>query len=334
MSTRDEVLSSRNSLSEYYVHLESAENICLSPFLDPNARDGVDESNSFFLHHPSLLFGNPPRTLRRGHSRDGEPICLIHNTTFWRKWKVQFRSNLGDIMDPRGLLKWEHRSRPDNKTGDNDLALRGYKVRSWRVWGESGGEYHRSVNARRRVLLEDGMEEKSTFEPACAEESVKLKWSSPLTNVRRYDFSYAGIDFFWEGTRDIAADDTWARLFLPFHHLKLVGRIAGQEDVYVGEFVAGFSVGTFGRLWIFDSQLAKLLEDSRRTELTMDKEFHKLHDLEADGNYDDIRTTRLFDLVMATSMCMVMGEWQKRMSVMILLYSINIIASCINIFGS
>lgn len=320
MSTRDEVLASRNSLSEYWIHVQGAENrnFLVSPFEDPKDQDGCNETNSYYLHQPVIAFASAPSSLRRGSKKDGDPICLIHNSYFWREWALQFRSDLGEIMDPRGLVKWEHRSRPDNKTGTNDLALRGYKVRSWRLWGESAGEYHRSVNARRKELREDGLEEPSVFEPAFAEESVKLKWSSPLT--RTYQFHYAGVNFFWEGTRDTHANDKWIKALLPFHHLKLMGQIPGQEKLFIGEYVAGFNRKSFGQLWLFDSQIEKLLEASRNVEIPVSDESHKLSEFERDFTSDDVKKSRAFDLIMATSMCMIMGEWQKRSSIKLILY--------------
>jgi hypothetical protein len=56
--------------------------------------------------------------------------------TFWRSWNLQFRPDLKDIIDPRGVVKWEHNSNPNNTALNDDRALKGYKVRTWRLWGE------------------------------------------------------------------------------------------------------------------------------------------------------------------------------------------------------
>ncbi|KAJ5520959.1 hypothetical protein N7463_001412 [Penicillium fimorum] len=64
---------------------------------------------------------------------------------------IQFGDNLKDVIDLRGVVKWECRSNPNNTNFNDDRALKGYRVRTWKAWGESGKDYHRQVNARRKV---------------------------------------------------------------------------------------------------------------------------------------------------------------------------------------
>lgn len=265
--------------------------------------------NSYYVHRPLVSsWHDPPRTLRRGNNRDGEPICIINSSACWKDWNIQFSHNLSNIIDPRGLVRYENRSRADNSTAHDDHAIRGYKVRSWRSWGETGKEYHRQVNARREALEEEKGEDPDTsFEPIQADESVHLTWSSPFShNTRRYEFEYANIIFFWEGTRDISEQtptDKWSRRLMPFNHLKLMARCpVTNEKKFIGQYVCSLSPLKYGRLWIFDSVIENLLEETKEK---LDEKF-------------DIRKTRVYDLVMATAMCMVIGEWQKRMTVQLI----------------
>jgi hypothetical protein len=360
MSTLTETLSQRHRLSIWHVYHKGDEHITITPFINPKKEFGLNknshkklaaeypqipdrnnESNSYFVHHPTLLFHNAPRTLRRGNKKTGTPVCLIKCGAYWLNWKIQFGDNLKDIIDPRGVVKWECRSNPNNTTLNDDRALKGYKVRTWRVWGESGKRYHRQVNAQRKekknaeglddspVETEeatgDGKQDLSysqkkdpspppysdspqavRSQPAVAEEAVRLNWSSPLSlNTRRYSFEYADIKFFWKGTRDVHPDRQWAKWLMPFSHLKLIARHPGieSEDILVGQYTPSFALLKFGELWIFDSVVAKLLGEDDSSALT---------EQGAVGELRDIRKTRLYQLVMATAMCMIIGEAQKR----------------------
>ncbi|CAG7970131.1 unnamed protein product [Penicillium salamii] len=381
MSNLDTALSQRHRLSIWHVYRSGLENLSITPFLVPEKEygnssnqnrtreDGTSSGNhsarpsGYFVQHPSLLFHNTPRVLRRGHEKGGDPICIIKLGAFWRSWLVQFSDDLKEVIDPRGLVRWECRSNSDNSIS-NDREWKGYKVRSWRVWGESGGEYHRMVNARRKALKEeeeaeglmgrikgktkahdlemgvvkgdsdlvsasqngedsdDENAQQSSSTPSLptetsqrylADEALRLQWRSPFSiNTRNYCFEYAGIQFSWEGTRDIHSDHGWNRNLLPFNHLNLVSRIPGpvEEDILVAQYISSFSNDKHGQLWVFDSAITRLLEKtghpSKWIKITENNERFSL------DIYWDVRQTRLYDIVMATSMCMIIGEWQKR----------------------
>lgn len=337
MSTLEEVLATRHSLSEYHVYHEPEYNVHITPFLDKTKEFGYDssrqndseeagdheyfhrrsdESNSYFLHQPKLLFRNPPRVLRRGSRRDGHPICLIYSEPFWSHWNVQFQENLPDILDPRGMVPFENRSRLDNTTKGDYCALTGYKVRTWRVWGESGKAYHDRVNARRKMKREEGLDEVPIHEPKFADEAMQLKWSSPFLNPRRYEFEYAGIRFSWEGTRDLPVENKLARLLLPLSHLKLVAHLPGSKSYIIGLFSSAINRDKYGRLWIFDNMISKVLEESG---ISSFRDRDQIEEGAVSRSELDIRTTRVYELIMATSMCMIMGEWEKRMSVYLMI---------------
>lgn len=345
MSTLTEALASRNRLSEYHIYHERSENVVITPFLNPKKEYGYkrkhkhdaeyyelehhrsNESNSYFLHKPQLFFHDPPRTLRRGSHEKAPPICLIHCAAFWREWNIQFASNLESILDPRGVVRWEHRSRPDNKNKGDALALKGYKVRSWRVWGESGRAYHKQVNARRKALREEGVEEVFVHEPAIAEQAIKLEWMSPISKPRRYAFQYSGAMFYWEGTRDLCANEVWAKRLMPLNHLKLVAQVGG-EKIFVAHYKSDFGSKKFGRLWVFDSAVEKIRDLCEEEEYDDDDDDVK-NDRDGtekgpewpdvESTESDVRATRLYEIVMATAMCMIVGEWEKRLTVWLII---------------
>ncbi|KAJ5193397.1 hypothetical protein N7449_009539 [Penicillium cf. viridicatum] len=367
MSTLDEAISKRHRLSVWHVYHKGDEHISIIPFLNarkelgsnkkrhdklaaryPKSRDRTDESNSYFVHHPTLLFHNTPRTLRRGNRKNGAPICLIKCGAFWRNWTIQFGGNLKDVIDPRGVVKWECRSNPNNTTLNDDRALKGYKVRTWRVWGESGETYHRQVNARRKAEKEEvakgkkkanvldngpvGMEniteagkqdsrysqtqfpslpsysavrQEAIPQPAVAEEAVRLNWTSPFSlNPRRYSFEYANIKFSWKGTRDVHPDDKLARWLMPLSSLGLRVKISSLGDTHQASHTGNLASCGFSILR-YPSCLARInistcTEEAAASELRY------------------IRQTRLYELIMATAMCMIIGESQKRMIIMLL----------------
>lgn len=85
-------------------------------------------ATSYFVHHPYLSFHSPPRTFRRGGTKNSPVLALINNSWFWRKWKLQFRGLLADdrVVDPRGVISLPCDS---GKTHVDDNAIEGYEVR-------------------------------------------------------------------------------------------------------------------------------------------------------------------------------------------------------------
>ncbi|KAJ5316330.1 hypothetical protein N7476_006637 [Penicillium atrosanguineum] len=187
-------------------------------------------------------------------------------------------------------------------------------VRSWRIWGETGKRYHRMVNAQRKTLKEKGEEEEEKVQPAGAEEVIRLKWSSPLMNARRYHFLYAGITFFWEGTRDLHVNEKWSRRLMPLNHLKLIAELPGGERLFLAQFTSDFSSKKFGKLWVIDSAVSKLLEivdpfqgpDDSGSVVGFKSQPQSINLRESRFRFNEI--------ILATAMCMVIGEWQKRLT--------------------
>ncbi|KAJ5085217.1 hypothetical protein N7532_009988 [Penicillium argentinense] len=175
-TTPEEALATRNSLSECNVYHEGEQNLCITPFLDlkkefglRSRSPGIRPVEQLFRAHPKLFFRDPPRVLRGGRSKNGNPICLIRSSASWREWMLQFRDNLRDIVDPRGMVRLEHRRRPDNSTSGDDCTFTG-------VWGESGRAYHKLTNARRKAQEEKPGRESANFNPVVADGALKLSY--------------------------------------------------------------------------------------------------------------------------------------------------------------
>ncbi|KAI9925061.1 hypothetical protein MW887_006469 [Aspergillus wentii] len=286
--------------------------------------------DTYFIHVPFLAFHNPARTLRRGGSKSCEPICLINDDWFWKRWNIQFGDDIGKALDRRGVVRWENRSNRDNSL-DDDCALKGYKVRSWRAWYESGKYYHRDVNEKRkRRNLNKSEDEKRKEDeeehiPMRAEQAVNLSWESPFSvNTRCYQFRFGNIDFAWKGTSDVPADKK-LRDWLPLTHLKLVAmvpvvpaydakpsEVEGHQEtreVLLAQYTSSFGSQQYGSLITFDSEISKLLH-----EFGLDRTAHTKQDPWACQS-GDLHLTRFYDVIIATGMCMIMGEWEKRQTV-------------------
>jgi hypothetical protein len=292
----------------------------------------VDAENAqgYFVHQPYVSFHKPPRTLRRGTTKDAPPICLMHNSTCWKKWKLQFAEGLASVIDERGVVREEYNDDPENK---DDKALKGYKVRSWRLWGESGKKYHREVNSRRNQaeqrqenVKEDWDTISTTSLPIDSyvptlrgvQEVVYLSWMSPLSkDTRCYHFRYAGLDFYWKGTH-IESDGVYSGVFLRHNHLKLIVQIPkchytqqsdGEERNYsesglcLAKYTSSINPEMAGTLEIFESA-ASVLQDY----------------IPFDDNVEPVglktgsfKRLSICEILLATAVCMIIGEYQKRM---------------------
>jgi hypothetical protein len=135
--------------------------------------------------------------------------------------------------------------------------------------------------------------------------------------------------FFWEGTRDMHAMDTLQAKLMPLNHLKLVARPAKGEKILVAHYVSDFSSKKFGKLLVFDSAITRLLEDTCESGLVMKQVVPEKLVEELPESH--VRATRLYELVMVTSMCMIVGEWEKRMAVWSIMMLIVTIGNGMNV---
>lgn len=267
---------------------------------------------------------------------------------------MQFGELLADdrVIDSRGVISLPYGS---GKTPVGaGKAIKGYKVRKWRLWGETGKQYHHYKNTRReggdKGSLRSNADQvhelatHSTRPPIAADdiidEVVYFSWISPFTHrTRDYRFQYCGIDFYWKGTGTVKEGRTCGS-FLHFNHLKLVARIPltgdgrdeekqGKSEEYIkpvrrssrsilwqrsaptfreiciAKYTSSLGKKKAGTLQMYDEALFRLMIDHN-----IPSDDSKT--IELGGDVVSVKHTRLYDIIIATTMCMVIGEWQKR----------------------
>lgn len=301
---------------------------------------------AFFLHKPRLAFHRPPCVLYTGssHYDPAVPAALIHSSCFWAAFRIQIGPALAQpgVVDPRGVVSWAHNGgtrgflRRDER-GAGRL-LRGYRVRGWRVWGETGRAYVRDVWERRAAKVvggdPDGELKGGAGEKACADEVVWLRWVRPLSrHTRCYAFAFRGVEFQWRGTGSVCEERTCGWM-LRFCHLKLVARVpvcAEEEkgermrEVCLGKYTSSLAAEKSGTLEVFDSSVLRFVRECTPSLLLMD---HADDDTDRTGSEeleqgylasecdeDEIAHLRkgvLYQLIVATVMCMAKAEKEKR----------------------
>lgn len=285
-------------------------------------------NDEFFVHTPYLSFHDPPRVLYIGNSRYTEPAVLIHSRFMWRTYKLQIGPSLATpgLFDPRGVVCWRHNGGDKQALKKDDRKLKGYKVRSWRLWGETGKEYLHDIKAKRKEgkgpdpdIVEDELAANKTA--IRAEEVVYLKWTSPFSrNTRRYHFKYANVDFYWKGTGTVK-ETRKCGFFCHFNHLKLVAQLpTSKEDtgpppeVCLAKYTSSIAQSKFGTLEIFDGAVWCLAFEHIPLLLAQG------HVLDHEGTASEnavaevasIKQTSLYQVIVATAMCMLYSESQKR----------------------
>jgi hypothetical protein len=228
------------------------------------------------------------------------------------------------MIDPRGVVHSEDKTYVDPET-----KIKHYKVRNWRLCGESGKQYHQAVVAeRKRRHNEDHGSTKnvapqhSTKLPTLVTEDVELSWQSPISgNTRKYQFRYLDLDFYWKGTGTVREASKW-RFLVHFNHLKLVVRIPvpdeGKKDrvdtsllyteICLAKYTSAVSSKKAGQLEILDEALSRLLDTHSGVEDCDGGEFLKKN---IPLPYS-VKQTRLHEVVVATAICMIVAESQKR----------------------
>ncbi|ORY13056.1 hypothetical protein BCR34DRAFT_278019 [Clohesyomyces aquaticus] len=332
--------------------------------------DAVDHG-SFFLQSPYLAFHEPPRVLYTGSTKYHTPVVLIHSSLFWRTYRLQLGPSLAEpgVLDPRGVVCWRHNGGDKKALKDDDHKLKGYKVRTWRLWGETGKRYVHAVKAARKAgrkegdpdilhyeteatttttnskTLESGISvsdsvttTKMPLTPARAEEVVYLTWASPFSrDPRRYYFQYSGLEFVWKGTGTVKETRTCG-FWLKYNHLKLVARLPISQDskaesesdmmeVCLGKYTSSVAKFKCGVLELYDGAIWRLLKEFCPGTVPDDfpiEDGNKKADVDSDRSekvdeaalleqqIQSVKRTRLYQVIVATAMCMILGEKQKR----------------------
>jgi hypothetical protein len=300
------------------------------------------DDTAFFIHRPYLAFHVPPRVLYTGNSKRGtKPAVLIHEGCFWRSYKLQVGPSIGQpgVLDPRGVVAWKHNGGDKKALKADEHKLKGYKVRTWRLWGETGKEYVHEVKRNREAgegsdpdvldLPKDStpskeLKEKS-FSSAVADEVVHLRWTSPLSRQTRcYHFHYRGIEFQWKGTGTVK-ESRRCGLLLRFNHLKLVAKLPlvgedktqDQLEMCLGKFTSSVAKFKSGTLELYDAAIVRLCEEHMPSMLAGDPFGDGVGEIEGrDEKVQRLKKSTLYQVFVATAMCMIKSEKEKRHTVL------------------
>ena len=284
------------------------------------------DDDAFFLHRPYLAFHVPPRVLYMGNNKySAKPVVLIHDGCFWREYKLQLGPAISQpgVIDPRGVVAWRHNGGDKKMIKADDGKLKGYKVRRWRLWGETGKEYVHTVKANRKTGegQDPDVLERPDSKPgshAVAEEVVYLRWKNPLSlHTRCYHFQYRGADFYWKGTKSVKASRACGFL-LYFNHLKLVAKLSASEEdkhekgeVCLGTFTSSVANRKNGTLEFFDATILRFIDEHFPSPSWRKQPEERLEDAKA-GRILEMKRSTLYHVFVATAMCMIRSEKEKR----------------------
>ena len=289
------------------------------------------------MNTPYLAFHLPPSVLYQGTNRyNGAPLLLIHNFAFWRKWKIQLGPSIATpgLIDPRGVVCWRHNGGDKAELKADDRKLKGYKVRTWRLWCEHGKDYVKNVKAIRKMGQgpdPDVVETQRKDKPVTADEVVYLRWTNPFSRqTRKYHFQYADIDFYWKGTGSIR-ETRACGLFLKWNHLKLVAVIRSsfkneyttrepdKLKICLGKYASSAAVKKSGTLELYDASIWRLVCEHMPPVLQQIQSISILGDTKHYYDEDNetrrmmaLKRTHLYQVIVATAMCMIQGEREKR----------------------
>ncbi|KUJ23607.1 uncharacterized protein LY89DRAFT_187736 [Mollisia scopiformis] len=279
-------------------------------YLETRAHDPRTETSPYYVHLPTLYGHCPPYTLRHGGTKRAPPAGLMHQSLFWRKWTMQFGDVLAEdgVIDGRGVVNIKY----GTKNGEHGT-LKGHSVRGRRYMGESGKEWH----AMQNTLPEDNMKHMSKLKP---EEVVHLAWAAPLsTRTREYHFRWRDFAFKWKGTKNVGRAQNIFQPFMRYAHLKLVVVVPGrdvnvkEEELLLAQYTCVPASRKAGRLELYqdtiDSFLVEHIHDTfQLRELTVNEKKSL-----AQVQHSDIKSDqRLRDVLVASAMCMIISEYQKR----------------------
>jgi hypothetical protein len=229
-------------------------------------------------------------------------------------------------LDPRGVVSWRH----NGDTKGDEHALKGYKVRGWRLWGEAGKAYVHGIKASRLNGTTDDPDipPPRTFSPARASEVVYLRWTSPFSrHTRTYHFRFRGLDFIWKGTGTVK-ETRRCGAWLRFNHLKLVVRVPlneekkgnGEEsvEVCIAKFTSSVAKVKGGVLEVYDGVILRLCEEGSMGLLDLsprsedEKGTAAVMEDDMEKRLSQLKKSTLYQLIMATALCMISSEKEKR----------------------
>lgn len=243
----------------------------------------------------------------------------MHPAFGWRRWKLEFGNILSQdgVVDGRGVVSLKY-----GTTKGQEGTLKGYRVRSFRYPGESGKAWFREQKALGQQPPQNSMKAKP-------EEVVDLRWVSPFTfRVREYRFNWRGFNFIWKGTGKAQAKMIF-RPILRFNHLKLIVIVPDEDEKKIGttevtlaRYTSVMGARKMGRLELDQAAIDAFLVE-HMTDIDQADPYPQVHDNEKSSPADDSAQStseqilsrvhqRMNDVIIATGMSMIIGEYQKR----------------------
>jgi hypothetical protein len=291
------------------------------PGLDPR----FENTDDFFLHLPIVCWHSPARILRRGGNKRSPPICVVKNSLFWKTWRLQFSDRLAEpgVVDGRGVIPRKYGTK-NGKGG----TMKGYKFKTKSCRGQSGKEWQRLERERRKDLSEaERNAEDAQSEPILPDEVVAMRWTKPFSfsgDVRRYDFTWRGVEFSWRGTNSVKDTKKWGWT-VGWNHCKLMMRIPDglrREDIVGSESDGDEGMEEMARSgerktdWLMLARFTSVASHRKSGRLEiLDKRIRRVFDLLIQpeiksSDYTDPRDqlaklkVRFDDIVLGTAMCM------------------------------
>jgi hypothetical protein len=310
---------------------------------DPNSDP---RKPSYYLHSPRIWFKSPPETLRI-EGKGGPVICLLESTFFWRRWTLDFVVPEKDEPGFCSRFKIQRASKPEEKkqpspiqttridsgfdgsttmsssdeksddgiTEGHEISLndpgvmdpRGvisshYPLRSYYLPGETGKAYIK--NRIRPQPQKDLPPHLDASQPR-----LVCYWNGWLT--REYAFRYGDIELRWKGTGTVRDDRKYWGKWSRYNHLKLVAYLplglevsehkedeidekertgdgSGMRTVVLAKYTSLWADRKVGRLVVFENGLEECFQE------------------------DAVEQERFRHVVVATTLCMIKGEKEKR----------------------
>ncbi|KAF3050341.1 hypothetical protein E8E11_006182 [Didymella keratinophila] len=295
------------------------------------------QETSYFLHSPYLSFHSPPKVLYTcpvhptspSRYSPSTPVALIHSGCFWRTYTIQLGASLAlpGVIDPRGVVSWAHNT-PERERDGDERTLKGYKVRGWRLWGESGRAYVHTIASLRASGVEfsdpDASGAEMEGQKVAADEVVTLRWTRPFSRqTRTYTFVFRGMVFKWKGTGTVR-EDRKCGWMLRFCHLKLVASVPVQakekeraevREVCLGKYMSSIAAEKSGTLEVFDGAVLRFVKVCMPSLLEGngsggDKDGEGCED--GSSSIDWLKKGVLYQLIVASALCVASAEKEKR----------------------
>jgi len=282
-----------------------------------------EEEEGYFWHQPFGLKKRKlkkVRTFRKGVTKKNSTILAeIPGVWFWKRWDIIWRES------------------------DENAGRLQHAAKSWSMPTEQGKLSINSENSKDKKK-----KKKNGKLPVDPSKLTQLKWASPLSKkTRQYTFTHGPLTFHWKGTSTVQstrAFKAWCR----YNHLKLVAEIPSpapaarssdakapaspplptHHTLVLASYVSDANPNKPGTLTLRDDAIASVWRafiapwegttgagaGAAATPLDGQRGNVFAYGAGGGGGADDgdVKDSRFWDAIVATGLCMIFGEWQKR----------------------